>query len=178
MRDGAKELCGKIKELYDEHHGSAKSICVAAGTNLSFILLNNALFPVRDVVGEIFSRGGIRSVLTRAYFEGQKDVFQCAMGNVGYELVNEKFKGLDEGRGAIKFLYRASSCALGGAVFEAFRSGLGLFLTEVMKYDPNYIYKYVIEPRSEAPWEIVRSVVFGLIYLYLADRFRKTRNNL
>jgi hypothetical protein len=50
---------------------------------------------------------------------------------------------------------------------------LGLFLTEVMKLDPNYVYGYWIEPRSEAPWEIVRSVAFGLIYLYLADYFRK-----
>ena len=159
----------KIKELYDNHK-LLSSIVIAAGINVSFIGLNNTLFPVRDVISKIYSEDGFGSALTHGYFEGQKDLFQGAMGNAGYELANEKF---EEGGGIRKFLYRTSSCAAGGAIFEAFRSGLGFLLTEMMGHTPNYIYNYVVEPRSEAPLEIARSVIFGLIWLYSADQLRK-----
>lgn len=157
----------KLKNFYKRHQRLVESVGIAAGINVSFIGLNNTLFPVRDVISKIYSESGLWSALTHGYFEGQKDLFQGAMGNAGYELANEKF---EEGGGIRKFLYRTSSCAAGGAIFETFRTGLGLFLTEVMKYDSNYVYKYLVEPRTEAPWEILRSVVFGLAFLYLKDR--------
>jgi hypothetical protein len=180
MKDRIKELYEKIKP----HKNLILSSAVALGINLSFRELNNYLFPVRDVIAEILSKKDLEAVKTWLYFEGQKDLFQGATGNAGYELMKnpyltkfrKHFSKLFSDQNSLKF--RAVSCALGGAIVELGRTAIGLIYTEILKQDPIYVYKYLIEPRSEAPWEIARSVVFGLIFLCIADYFRKTKKSL
>ena len=184
-----KEKIGRIKNL-----GLAT---IAAGTSWKgFAELNNYLFPAREKAYELL---GIKSrtlvdflynlkdvtlnnAPALAYFELSRAAFQGSVGIVGNEFVKllygtrlekltKKFFGEKN-----SFQQRFLSTALGGAIVEAARTGLAYKNIIIDKMDPNYVFNYLVEPRQAIPEEIGRSILYGMAFLYVASRLRKSSN--
>lgn len=145
-----------------------ESAAATAGIELAFRFLNGALYPTRIYTG---------SPQEFAYFEGQRLLFEGAIGITGNKFFN-RFVNESKLSTLKKLGYRIASTATSGIGLEVLRSAVTYSLVASKQFSTDYVSKFLIEPRNllgEAFPEILRAIGVGVSALYFYDIYRKSR---